>query len=126
MPDVTAYSLDRKILYIALSNGEICQIAMNSDGILTRHFPPEDRLGMISKFDNLKTIVPFKTWFNQDYLLTIRSYLASGRTKSMLNIYDVAKYEMISNENNLVAKNNFSHPEVNDACLIDSGIEKYS
>ena len=83
---------------------------------------------MISNFDNLKTIVPFKTWFNQDmeYLLTIRSYLASGRTKSMLNIYDVAKAEMISNENNLVPKNNFSHPEVKDACLIDSGIEEFS
>jgi hypothetical protein len=32
---------------------------------------------------------------------------------------------MISNENNLVPKNNFSHPEVNDACLIDSGIEEF-
>jgi hypothetical protein len=33
---------------------------------------------------------------------------------------------MISNENNLVPKNNFSHPEeVNDACLIDSGIEQF-
>lgn len=33
---------------------------------------------------------------------------------------------MIANENNLVPKNNFSHPEeVNDACLIDSGIEEF-
>jgi len=50
----------------------------------------------------------------------------NGSPKAMLNIYDVVKAEMISNENQLVPKNNFSHPEVNDACLIDSGIEKFS
>ena len=44
----------------------------------------------------------------------------------MLNIYDVAEGKMISNENQSVPKNNLSHPEVNDACLIDSGLEQYS
>jgi hypothetical protein len=44
----------------------------------------------------------------------------------MLNIYDVDNALMISNENNSVPKNNFTFTEVNDACLIDSGLEKFS
>ena len=131
MPDATAYSLDRKILYVGLRNGKICQIAMNSNGILTRL--SESKLGIISKFINFDAIVPFKTRFElekeykPEYLLTIRSYLApNGSPKAMLNIFDVDSDVMISNENNLVTKNNISLPEVNDACLIESGIEEFS
>ena len=44
----------------------------------------------------------------------------------MLNIYKVDEAIMISNDTKLVSKNDFSHSEVNDACLIDSGIEEFS
>ncbi len=125
--EVTAYSVDREILYVGRSNGMICPIRINNPGLLSRIM--EGRLGMISRFINFDAIVPFKTWFNQDteYLLTIRRYLATnGTPKAMLNIYDLHHGKMISNENYMEPKNNSCHPEVNDACLIDSGIEEFS
>jgi hypothetical protein len=44
----------------------------------------------------------------------------------MLNIYDVDTALMISNKNNSGPKNNFTFTEVNDVCLIDLRIEKFS
>ena len=89
MPEATALSLDRKVLYVGLRNGKICKIAMNSNGIITRLYP-EGSLGIISKFINFDAILPFKTRFNMEYLLTIRSYLEpNGSPKAMVNIYDV-------------------------------------
>jgi len=85
LPEATALSLDRKVLYVGLRNGKICKIAMNSNGILTRLFP-EGSLGIISKFINFDAILPFKT-LDTEYLLTIRSYLEpNGSPKAMLNI----------------------------------------
>jgi hypothetical protein len=122
-----AYSLDRRILYVGRSNGMICQIGINNkeqNCLLTRIL--ERKFDNIATFINFDAIVPF-LGTDSEYLLTIRSYLDLNETpKAMLNIYDVDNALMISNENNSVPKNNVTFTEVNDACLIDSGLEKFS
>ena len=105
----------------------ICQIGINNkeqNCLLTRIL--ERKFDNIARFINFDAIVPF-LGTDTEYLLTIRRYLEpNGTPKAMLNIYDVDNALMISNENNSVPKNNFTFTEVNDACLIDSGLEKFS
>ena len=85
----------------------------------------EGKLDTVVRFINFDAIVPFfVTCFNQEFLLTIRRYLHNGAPKAMLNIYDEENGKMIFNEGN--PKSHICFTEVNDACLIDSGIKEYS
>ena len=86
-------------------------------------------LDTITLFISFDLIVPFRTWYSdgQEFLLTIRRQLDHfGTPKAMLNIYKVDEAKMISNDTKSAPKNDFSHSEVNDACLIDSGIGEFS